>query len=609
MHTPVLDCLQEPTNWSLVSSNLGNASYEISDPTGCAPDIEFDNFITKEEGTKLLLQGGRATLHLVNTGGCDAKIVNIVVQLIQFGSSSDCSTDCSDHTDDQDNDENHDSDSCDLSRRGKVIAATAQESVAVYNCPNGRKSPAIACLSHGRSNKECLLNLPYNESAHLYDLNQHPPAILNLASYTVPKNTKCDHATNIGLGYEFALTSEQYALMQAQTSKRYIVKILITYDTCCGMGHVCGTDYDCDSIVEPIRTITLESSCFRLRSEPCEPQCDTSHLNISIQPVMFDPLSNSSTNLQEQTRDIDASTIVAYSYMLKHQGPVEVPQMCCDSLRETAGLLPKDNVSLIVTTTSCLTVDQNTQTCSTAPSDPICTHQETRIDCIYVRLDCEVSEWSEWSSCTIDCPAPPTRCDCAKGLQTRSRTITQSPNHPGSECPVLVETIPCRSECVFQYCRCPGPTGVCQEFPLPGSAGYNCQSPDQHFGDCPDESFTCEENVDCVVSEWGPFTPCDYSHSSDPSLCTIEDTNKCSSDCYYGRQMHMRDVVTPPQGSGSPCPPLSETTVCQNVTTLACLPCLVGGDPAGNEQCVVLLPANSTLCPYTEKLYCLPCSC
>lgn len=45
-------------------------------------------------------------------------------------------------------------------------------------------------------------------------------------------------------------------------------------------------------------------------------------------------------------------------------------------------------------------------------------------------VDCEVSEWSEWS-------------ECVDGVQTRTRTVIQSPQNGGAECPDLIETREC----------------------------------------------------------------------------------------------------------------------------------------------------------------------
>ncbi len=49
---------------------------------------------------------------------------------------------------------------------------------------------------------------------------------------------------------------------------------------------------------------------------------------------------------------------------------------------------------------------------------------------------CEVSEWSDWSSCSKS---------CGFGTRHRERTIIQRPMHYGARCPILVEDELCGS--------------------------------------------------------------------------------------------------------------------------------------------------------------------
>lgn len=70
-------------------------------------------------------------------------------------------------------------------------------------------------------------------------------------------------------------------------------------------------------------------------------------------------------------------------------------------------------------------------------------------------LDCQVSEWSEWTPCSSR---------CGSGSQTRSRQILQAPENNGQACPFnLSETRPCedKSECPVDCQVSWEPSGTC----------------------------------------------------------------------------------------------------------------------------------------------------
>jgi len=105
-------------------------------------------------------------------------------------------------------------------------------------------------------------------------------------------------------------------------------------------------------------------------------------------------------------------------------------------------------------------------------------------------VDCEVSEWNSWEACSKT---------CGGGSQTRARTVTLTPNTHGSECPNLVQQQICHPE------------------------------------DCA---------VDCTVSDWGDW-----------SLCGVT----AHSHCAKGK---FRQITREPAGGGELCPTLSHWEDC-----------------------------------------------
>ncbi len=51
-------------------------------------------------------------------------------------------------------------------------------------------------------------------------------------------------------------------------------------------------------------------------------------------------------------------------------------------------------------------------------------------------VDCIVSDWSSWTTCTAS---------CGGGMQTRTRDIIVHPNNGGSSCPTLIENQLCNT--------------------------------------------------------------------------------------------------------------------------------------------------------------------
>lgn len=175
---------------------------------------------------------------------------------------------------------------------------------------------------------------------------------------------------------------------------------------------------------------------------------------------------------------------------------------------------------------------------------------------IHNKIDCKVSDWSDFSSCSAE---------CGGGIKTRKRTILSGPLNGGAECPTLIETTSCNTDkcpidcqvsdwTIFSECtqKCGGGTKtrsrIISEQPLNGGK------------ECPDiisETINCNTHtcpIDCVVSEWTEYT-------------------KCSSEYDGGIKSRSRTIITPPVNGGKECPVLSENVICN--TKLKPLDCVV----------------------------------
>lgn len=215
--------------------------------------------------------------------------------------------------------------------------------------------------------------------------------------------------------------------------------------------------------------------------------------------------------------------------------------------------------------------------------------------------DCQVGDWSEWSSCPSNC----------QGDQVRTRPITSPQLSGGEPCPALEERRACDEPLCVADCLASdfSPWSTCS-----AECGGGTQTrartviiPPTESGEaCPElvETRTCNTEpcvaVDCVVSEWQPASSCDvlcgggtrtftrtiltqpqFGGAACPALsetrtcneapCPIDcevspwtEWSTCSETCGGGEQTRTRTVDVPAQFGGRVCPPLSETRECND---------------------------------------------
>merc|ERR1719443_1661751 len=159
-------------------------------------------------------------------------------------------------------------------------------------------------------------------------------------------------------------------------------------------------------------------------------------------------------------------------------------------------------------------------------------------------VDCTVSDWKPWSACSAT---------CGTGTKTRSRDATVEAQHGGKDCDALEASETCKEKECPRHCTMSDWTswGACSTTCGRGkrirSRTVTAQA--EHGATCEDAreaSEECKEKecpVDCVMSEWKPWT-------------------ECSATCGHATTFRTRAVISDPQHGGVACGETKEVNEC-----------------------------------------------
>ncbi|KAK3612198.1 hypothetical protein CHS0354_016588 [Potamilus streckersoni] len=215
----------------------------------------------------------------------------------------------------------------------------------------------------------------------------------------------------------------------------------------------------------------------------------------------------------------------------------------------------------------------------------------TTIQTCIIPQDCIVSEWSAWKPINGSCIDH--LGNKRPGYMTRTRSVIQIPMGSGKSCPELenhfevkgsVDTLCPRAKWMtssWGECETSSGSYQCKAGLLTRSAicveeddGYLKPVPESK---CPIErpltSQVCRAqcNLDCTVSQWTVWSECKVTD------CELYIRRRRTNEG-TGQRYRTREVLTPSEVHGEPCPHLSETQTCDpqpcyqwNVTVASCI--------------------------------------
>ena len=172
-----------------------------------------------------------------------------------------------------------------------------------------------------------------------------------------------------------------------------------------------------------------------------------------------------------------------------------------------------------------------------------CTTETQQCNTQACPVDCKVSDWSCFGSCSAT---------CGGGTQTRSRVVIQAPLNGGAACPALTDSAKCNTQaCPVNCVGSWGDWSTCSKTCGGGSQtrSLTITTPNSNGGRCcgnPTEVRPCNTQTcvtDCQMSSWS-------------------DWGSCSKTCGSGIQTRHRTVTTQPSCQGAQCGALIDTQTC-----------------------------------------------
>ena len=157
---------------------------------------------------------------------------------------------------------------------------------------------------------------------------------------------------------------------------------------------------------------------------------------------------------------------------------------------------------------ACVAVDDNSPLPVSEEYCPPPPPSNTRPCATTCQIDCQLSEWSQWSDCSAT---------CGQGYKTRTRTVRRPQQPRGRLCGPLYETTICSSpSCKFAEYR-PSPFGLCEMLNTSAICGPGTQ---QREPICVVNGVTQSDNTSCAHSEVSFHTqkPCNFPC---PGVCVL----------------------------------------------------------------------------------------